>query len=122
MDTDASSRSYNQNVIAGTDFCLYSAGMKRSGYCVRNNRGFGKRDIFRKMAEIECWNDHVFGIAAVAGHAHIPSPILTEGLSSAPAEPANFAGEIKMANHPIPSFDMAHFTADFNDLSCDFMS
>jgi hypothetical protein len=74
------------------------------------------------MTEIEGRGAHIFGITSVAGHAHIPFPILTEGLPPASAESAHFAGQIEMANHPIPNFNVAYFTADFDDLSCDFMA
>jgi hypothetical protein len=74
------------------------------------------------MAEIKGRGAHIFSITSITGHPHITFPILTEGLSPASAEFTNFTGQIKMANHTIPNFDIVDFTADLDNLSCDFMT
>jgi hypothetical protein len=96
--------------------------MKGGGDRIGDDGGFRKRNSFGQRREVEGGGTHIFGITAVAGHAYIPSPVLTKGLPSAPAEAADLAREIKMTNHPIPGFNIAYFTADVDNFPCDFMA
>jgi hypothetical protein len=96
--------------------------MKRGGDCIGDDGAFIKRNGVGKRTEIEGRGAHILGITSVAGHAYISFPILAEGFPSAPAKFANLAGKIEMANHPIPDFHVAHFTADIDNLSCDLMA
>src|SRR4030042_3680198 len=113
MNSDTPSSANDKDIISGSDFCFLPTGMKRGGDGVRDDGCFRKGNGLRQMTEIEGRGAHIFGIASVAGHAHISFPILTEGLPSAPAESANFACQIEMADHPIPNFNVAHLTPDF---------
>src|SRR5512136_20395 len=116
MNSHTPSCTNDKDIISRPHLSFFPAGMKRGGDRIGDNGGFCERNGVGQRTEIESRGAHIFGIASVASHAYVSFPILTEGFPSAPAEFTNFAGQIEMADHAIPNFNVAHFTSDLDNL------
>src|SRR5206468_12977441 len=63
------------------------------------------------------WGRHVLGVGAVRRHSDVAGRCRAQCLPTAPAEPADAAGEIEVAGHAVADTDVSDLGTDLDDLA-----